>query len=412
MAKLPSFDTPFDVYQATEIIGEGGAGIVYSVTNSSGENFALKSLAPGRVTSERLKRFKNEITFCQRQDHRNIIKVLDTGLTTTKNVKCPFYVMRRFTGTLRTHMRQLRPDDALRAFAQLLDGVEAAHLSNVWHRDLKPENVLWADRDNTLVVSDFGIAHFEVEEIYTAVETKVASRMANFLYSAPEQRVRGAPVDRRADIFSLGLILNELFTREVPQGAGFKRVSESNPTYAYIDEIVDSMIQQNADRRPATIEAIKKELIGRKNAFVALQTYDAAKKQAVPTSSPTAFEPLTLVGLDYNNGTLSLELSGNVPPGWTQEFQQPRGGHSSILGYGPEAFQIRGKIISIGVRENEDLIQKLVEHAKNYVAAANVGYALQQKELAARVEREQRAALEKRVAEAELRKNVLSKVRL
>jgi serine/threonine protein kinase len=332
MAKLPSFDTPFDVYQATEIIGEGGAGIVYGVTNASGERFALKSLAASRVTSERLKRFKNEITFCQRQDHRNIVKVVDTGSTAAKGVKCPFYVMRRFTGTLRTHMRELRPDDALKAFSQLLDGVEAAHLSNVWHRDLKPENVLWDERDNTLVVSDFGIAHFEVEEIYTAVETKVASRMANFLYSAPEQRVRGAAVDRRADIFSLGLILNELFTREVPQGAGFRRVGEISPAYSYIDEIVDSMIQQNPDRRPATIEAVKKELIGRKNAFVAFQALDAAKKRVVPASSPTDFEPLTLVSLDYSNGTLSLELSGNVPPGWAQEFQSPRGGHSYIMG--------------------------------------------------------------------------------
>lgn len=412
MAKLPSFDTPFDLYQATEIIGEGGAGIVYGVTNSSGEKFALKCLAPGRVTSERLKRFKNEITFCQRQDHRNIVKVQDAGSTTTKGVKCPFYVMRRFTGTLRTHMQELRADDALRVFAQILDGVEAAHLSNVWHRDLRPENVLWDERDKTLVISDFGIAHFEVEEIYTAVETKIASRMANFLYSAPEQRVRGASVDRRADIFSLGLILNELFTHEVPQGAGFKRIRDSNPTYAYVDELVDAMIQQNPDKRPATIEAIKKELIGRKNAFVALQALDAAKKQVVPASSPGHFEPLTIIGLDYTNGGLSLELSGNVPPGWTHEFQRPRGGHSYILGYGPEAFQIRGRTLSIGVRENENLVQQVVDHAKSYVAAANAGYVEQQKELAARQEREQRATLEKKVAEAELRKNVLSKVRL
>jgi hypothetical protein len=55
MTKLPSFDIPFDAYQATEIIGEGGAGIVYGVTNSSGENFALKSLAPGRVTQNDLR---------------------------------------------------------------------------------------------------------------------------------------------------------------------------------------------------------------------------------------------------------------------------------------------------------------------------------------------------------------------
>jgi serine/threonine protein kinase len=138
MAKLPTFDTPFDSYTATDVIGEGGAGRVYAVINSSGEEFALKCLAPERITVERLKRFKNEIVFCQKQNHQNIVKVLDTGAITIKGVKCPFYVMRRYSGTLRKHMGALQPDDALRAFAQLLDGVEAAHLANVWHRDVKP----------------------------------------------------------------------------------------------------------------------------------------------------------------------------------------------------------------------------------------------------------------------------------
>lgn len=412
MAKPISFESPFDIYSVSNVIGEGGAGLVYEVTNAAGESFALKCLAAERVTAERLKRFKNEITFCQKQDHPNIIKVVDTGSTQIKNVKCPFYVMRRYSGTLRTRMRDIKPDDALRVFSQILDGVEAAHLANVWHRDLKPENILWSERDGTLVIADFGIAHFEEEEIYTAVETKAAARMANFLYSAPEQRVRGVLVDRRADIFSLGLLLNELFTKEVPQGAGFTRISGTHAAYGYIDDLVDSMIQQNPNNRPPTIEAIKKELIGRKNAFVALQQYDAVTKQVVSSSKPSEFTPLTLIGLDYTNGTLTLKLSGNVPMGWAQEFQQPRGGYSSILGYGPESFQIQGDTITIGVRDDERFVQQIVDHTKNYVAAANRGYVEQQKEIAMRQEREQRAVLERKVAEAELRKNVLAKVKL
>lgn len=412
MAKHISFESPFDTYSVCKVIGEGGAGLVYEVTNSVGESFALKCLAPERISAERLKRFKNEIAFCQKQDHPNIIKVADTGSALIKNVKCPFYVMRRYSGTLRTRMREVEPNDALRLFSQILNGVEAAHFANVWHRDLKPENILWSERDGTLVVADFGIAHFEEEEIYTAVETKAAARMANFLYSAPEQRVRGAPVDLRADIFSLGLILNELFTGEVPQGSGFKRVSDSHDAYGYIDELVDSMIQQNPKNRPPTIEAIKKELIGRKNAFVALQQYNMVTKQVVPSSEPPEIAALTLVGLDYANGMLTLKLSGNVPMGWTQEFQQPRGGHSSILGYSPERFHIQGDTITIGVRGDEHFIRQIVDHAKNYVAAANRGYMEQQREIAMRQEREQRTALERKVAEAELRKNILAKVKL
>lgn len=412
MAKLPPFETPFDSYTSVGVIGEGGAGMVYEVRNSAGETFALKCLAPDRVNADRLKRFKNEIAFCQKQDHPNIVKVLDTGATNLKGVKVPFYVMRRYTGTLRTHMDGLKAGDALQAFSHLLNGVEAAHLSNVWHRDVKPENVLWDRAGASLVLSDFGIAHFEVEEIYTAVETKAAARMANFLYSAPEQRVRGAKVDHRADIFSLGLILNELFTGEVPQGSGFKRVGSVHAEYSYVDDLVDAMIQQDPQKRPQSIEEIKKELIGRKNAFVALQQYEATKKQVVPTGSMVDFEPITLVGLDYSKGMLTLQLSRNVPAGWAQEFQQPRGGHSSIMGYGPEAFQVRGNTLTLNIRDDEHLVQEVVSHAKNYVAAANRGYVQQQQEINARNEREQRLALERAVAEAELRKNILKNVKL
>lgn len=412
MAKLPPFETPFDTYNAISVIGEGGAGLVYEVRNSSGETFALKCLAPARVTADRLKRFKNEIAYCQNQDHPNIVKVLDTGAAILKGVKSPFYVMRRYTGTLRTHMHNLQPAKALNAFAQLLNGVEAAHLANVWHRDVKPENVLWDETGDTLVLSDFGIAHFEVEEIYTAVETKAAARMANFIYSAPEQRVRGAQVDRRADIFSLGLILNELFTGEVPQGSGFKRVGAIHAEYSYVDDLVDLMIQQDPLKRPQTIEAIKKELIGRKNAFVALQKYDTVKKQVVSTATPADFDPITIVGLDYETGLLTLKLSRNVPPGWTQEFQQPRGGHSFIMGYEPERFQIRGDTATLSIRADERLVQQVVDYAKNYVAAANRGYMQQQQEIATRREREERIALERAVAEAELRKNILKNIKL
>jgi len=410
--KLPSFETPFETYQVTKIIGEGGAGHVYEVTNSSGDILALKCLAPDRVTSERLKRFKNEIGFCQQHNHANIVQVVDTGATSIKGKKCPFYIMERYSGTLRTHMGRMNPEEAMRAFSQILDGVEAAHLAGVWHRDLKPENVLWNDNEKVLVVADFGIAHFEEEEIYTAVETNIAARMANFQYSAPEQRVRGNQIDRRADIFALGLILNELFTGEVPQGAGIKRITDVNAAYGYLDGIVESMIQQKPQNRPDSIEEVKKELIGRKNTFVALQQYDESKKQVVSASTPPEFVPISLIGLDFANGTLTLKLNRNVPPDWTQEFQHPRGGHSSILGYGPENFRIRGDTASISVREDEKLVQNVVDHAKQYVAAANRGYVEQLREHAAREERQQRSALEKKVAEAELRKNILSKVKL
>jgi serine/threonine protein kinase len=411
-SKLPTFETPFESYPAKKIIGEGGAGRVYEANNDSGEIVAIKCLAPERITSERQKRFKNEISFCQSQNHKNIVHVIDTGAVYIKEVKCPFYVMPLYSGTLRTHMEGLQSNNVLPVFSQILDGIETAHLSGVWHRDIKPENVLWNEGNNQLVVADFGIAHFEEDEIYTAVETRIATRMANFLYSAPEQRVRGAQVDHRADIFSLGLLLNELFTGEIPQGTGYKRIAQVSQEHGYLDDIVESMIQQNPDNRVNSIEEIKKELIGHKNAFVALQRFEESKNQVIKVSEPQEFEEINIASLDYGNGTLTLLLGRNVPPGWAQEFQHPRGGHSSLLGYGPENFQIRGNKATIGVREDENFVQQIVNHAKNYVSAANRGYAEQQREHARQEERRQREQYEKEVTESELRKNILSRIKL
>ena len=413
MAKKPLiFETPFDTYTSTGVIGEGGSGFVHSVTNGEGEIFAIKRLSPERVTNEKSKRFKNEIGFCQKTHHKNIVRLIDTGLIIVKDVKCPFYVMPNYSGTLRTLLENLEPKNALTTFSQILDGVEAAHLLGVWHRDLKPENILWDKKNNTLVVADFGIAHFEEEEIYTAVETKAAARMANFQYSAPEQRARNEIVDHRADIYSLGLMLNELFTKKVIQGTGHVNIATTHPEYEYLDSIIDSMIQQNPSNRPASIDVIKKELIGRKNEFIARQKYDATKKKVIKTSEGPEFDPISIIGIDYSNGVLHLELNTNIPPSWQQEFQNPRGGHAAIMGYGPEYFTIAGNQLTLPVREDENLIQQIVNHAKQYVTAANSGYILRVKDNIRQEEQRQKAALEKEVAEAELRKNILTNVKL
>ena len=72
--------------------------------------------------------------------------------------------------------------------------------------------MLYDATNDRVVLCDFGIAHFTDEQRYTSTETQPGTRLANFQYSAPEQRNPGANVDHRADIYALGLILNEFFT--------------------------------------------------------------------------------------------------------------------------------------------------------------------------------------------------------
>jgi hypothetical protein len=259
--------TAFDVYTVERQVGAGGSGVVYEVVNTEAARFAVKVLDISRAGGARVKRFKNEMNFCLRNHHRNIIRVLGTGLTDADAV---FYVMPFYPRTLRDLMGGIKPADVLPLYGQILDGVEAAHLQGIWHRDLKPENILYSPDDHALVVADFGIAHFEEEELLTAVETKPGERLANFLYAAPEQRSRGRTVDQKADVYALGLMLHEMFSDEVPLGTGHGKVADAAPEFAHLDPLIELMRNQEPARRPS-IGEVKQELIARGHQFIERQ---------------------------------------------------------------------------------------------------------------------------------------------
>lgn len=412
MAKAPdSFESTFNVYSVTSIVGEGGSGRVFAVKDMDGRVFALKCLFPDRVNTERRKRFKNEIDFCSKQRHRNLIQVTDSGLAVWDGKKCPFYVMSLFPTTLRVLIdKKLPPDGVLPIFNQISDGLEAAHLLGVTHRDLKPENILYDLEQNLLVIVDFGIAHFAEDIIATEVATEPNAKMANLRYSAPEQRTKGATVDHRADIYALGLILNEMFTRSVPQGTGYTTITGVAPQLGYLDPLVERMIQQNPGTRPGSIEEIKKELIGRRNEFVSLQQLDAKRREVVPASSPPVIESIQLVEVDWREGTLILRLNRELEPGWVERFQNPRGNWSALMGAGPENFQFRGDTATIRAREQD--AQQVVNHFKDYIQMATRSYQEDLEAKAAREEKERREKLAREIAEAEKRAQVLKNLKI
>ena len=258
LKKPLTFETTFTSYVVSEVLGEGGSGRVYGGTGADGESVALKVLKEDGVTTDKRKRFRNEISFLQRNSHRNIVSVLDHGLIQGKYKSLPFYVMPRSNHTLRLAMDQRIPTAiALPTFAKILDGVEAAHLQRVVHRDLKPENILCNTELTDIRVADFGVARFTDELLLTLVETADAKRLANFQYAAPEQRVRGRSVEASADIFALGLILNEMFTGEIPQGTGYKTIGSVSADHAILDSIVATLISQEPRQRPSSIADVK-----------------------------------------------------------------------------------------------------------------------------------------------------------
>lgn len=366
--------TAFDEYTIVRPKGAGASGEVYEIVDVDGSAFAAKVLDPTRVTSVRLKRFKNEIHFCFRNSHSNIVRVIASGLGPDG---APFFVMPLYSETMRELLgRKLEASAVLPYFGQILDGVEAAHLQNVWHRDLKPENILFDATQKQLVVADFGIAHFEEDELLTAVETRNNERLANFLYSAPEQRIRGRAVDSKADIYALGLMLNEMFTGTVPQGTGFRTIAQAASDFAYIDGLVEKMLQQDPSRRPS-IADIRRELIARGNEFLSEQRLNNLKSEVIRETEiddPIISRPIEIVHVDFLDDHLLFKLSALPPQNWIMAFGRPRSSWSSYPGSGPESFNFRGDVASVPIYPGMSA-KTLVTYTHQYVDLANKQYA-------------------------------------
>jgi serine/threonine protein kinase len=410
--KPRQFKTAFETYEFVQQVGVGGTGAVFEVTAADGEHYALKVLDKTKATRERRKRFENEIHFCSTEWHRNIIHVLGSGITDDES---PFYVMPLYPTTLRKVMAAgIKPADVLPVFDQLLSGLEAAHLMGVCHRDLKPENILHDPKSNTYVLADFGIARFREEDLHTLVETGKHERLASFMYAAPEQRVPGRAVGQPADIYAAGLILNEMFTAEIPLGAGFKQIGAVVPDFAFLDGLVEAMRQQEPERRPA-VAAVKEELIARGNEFISRQKLDALKRQVVPETEiddPLVRNPITLIAPeDYDNDDLLLKLSGAPNPQWIRLFQNP-GDHTFIHGIvQPNLFAFQGNRAVIRIAD-EQYIQRAVDYFKQYLQRANTVYATWVRDQHRQKIDAERRELARRVAEEENRQRVLSTLRV
>lgn len=408
MKKPKQVRTTYATYILDALLGEGGSGVVYGATDIDGERYAIKFISPEKANGEKLKRFQNELAFCSKHKHPHLIRVLDNGITVEG---APFFVMPRYEGSLRLLMGMLDPDRAMRLFVRILDGVEAAHRLGVVHRDLKPENIL-VNRDEEMpVLADFGIARFAEDELFTAVETKLQSRLANFEYAAPEQRSRGQTVGVPADIYALGLILNELFTGHVPHGTGFQRVQSRSAQYGYLDSLIDRMLSQDSSARPVSIETIKKELLAMGEAQVSLQKVSVLSNEVIPAAQvddPIAADPMRIVGIDWKDGTLTILLNHVPNSTWRWAFTN-MGGHSAVWGKGPEVFSFADRRATIQADQSD--AQRILDYFKTWLPTVHQVYTSRLQGDLARQEQAKRDAIEAEKRREQERANLLQSLR-
>ena len=408
-----SFETTFGVYVVDELLGEGGAGRVYGGVDAENGPIALKILAADRATAEKRRRFKNEVAFLLRNKHDNVVTVIDHGVLTDGMQSQPFYIMRRYSGSLRELMKKgIAKDRVLPLFSQVLDGVEAAHLQKVVHRDLKPENILHDGSNDVLAIADFGIASFTDDLMVTSIETRADGRLANFQYAAPEQRQSGRAVEVTADVYALGLILNELFTGSVPHGTEYQQIGQIAEVYGFLDPIVNKMMRQSPQERPASIAEVKGLIQRHQSETVALQKLSALDGSVIKSTQidePLAEVPPRLINVDWRNGVLTLFLDRPVHQGWINAFKRMTS-YRSVLGKGPQVFSFDRDQAIVDAGEHE--LQLIINYFKEWLPRASETLKQQLEQEARRQEAQRREHLAREQAAEEQRLRVLRSVKI
>lgn len=272
-------------FKIVELLGEGSTGQVYLAEHAVlDRKFAIKVLKECVRDDRRfVERFRLEARTASQLEHPNIVRITDFGHTGEGRL---YLVMEHVSGeSLEQLMETVRPaplplDRAIPILAQVCSAVQAAHAEGIVHRDLKPDNVVLGrtlSGDEQVKVLDFGFA-----KIMTGAQGGSAMRITGQgeifgtpEYMAPEQ-ARGEPVDRRADVYSLGAIAYDLLAgrppiehetlkeqlqaiqQELPEPLSLLRPPSEPPLPVDIEVLVHRCLLKDSDQRPSTVDGLVK----------------------------------------------------------------------------------------------------------------------------------------------------------
>jgi serine/threonine protein kinase len=260
-------------------IGRGGMGIVYRARDrETGELVALKILKP-EIASDAaaLERFRNELRLARQITHRNVCRTYELHRFGETAAIAMEYVEGESLRTVLSRYGAVSVRTGIEWTRQICAALREAHARHIVHRDLKPANVLIA-QDGRVKVSDFGIARSVRSDA-----TQTGTITGTPAYMSPEQ-AQGKAVDHRSDIYSLGLLLYEMFTGrqafqgDTPIAVAMKHIHESPPSPRLIEPDLPERIER------AILKCLEKNPASRFQSVDDLESALSKKARAEPAS--------------------------------------------------------------------------------------------------------------------------------
>jgi serine/threonine protein kinase len=199
-------------YHLEAILGQGGMATVYRARTAAGQTVALKTfLPPTGLGQELISRFEREARLAAKLNHPAIVPVLDVGQAQDYTFMVMAFIAGETLAERLLAVGKLDESTAIDIAWQIADALHYAHSHNIIHRDVKPSNILLTP-DNRAMLSDFGVA--------LALDDPVLTRTGYIVgtpaYIAPEQAAGKRPIDGRADLYALGVVLFQMLTGHIP----------------------------------------------------------------------------------------------------------------------------------------------------------------------------------------------------
>ena len=294
-------------YRIVGLLGKGGMGEVYRADDLKlAQPVALKFL-PDHLLSDAaaLARFHREVRVARQVSHKNVCRVYDIGEIDGRHFLSMEFIRGEELSSLLRRIGRLPQDKALQLARQICAGLAAAHDLGFIHRDLKPANIM-IDGDGNARVLDFGLGGL-AEELG---EEEI--RAGTPAYMSPEQ-IEGKEQTVRSDIYSLGLVLYELFTgKRAFEAPSFNeliklRRSDTMPTTPtslvrdldpLIEKVINRCLEKNPEHRPASALQVAAALPGGDPLAAALAAGETPSPEMV-AAAPTegALKPQIAIGL-------------------------------------------------------------------------------------------------------------------